>query len=160
MGLGGSRKGEALVTEPEVPQNLVEKGAELLNLAADEVWEAITPRLNAYLSALTDKRIVSSTTDEKRHWVLANADGKSGPYHGLPALLKDLAYAALRLALVERVAAYKRLPVVVDDAFSSLEPAKRALVAKMLKGISTQTQIIHRTVEEPPQGVADLVVQA
>ena len=26
--------------------------------------------------------------------------------------------------------------------------------------ISTQTQIIHRTAEEPPQGVADLVVQA
>jgi hypothetical protein len=159
MGLGGSRKGEALVPEPEVPQNLVEKGAELLNLASDEVWEAIAPRLNAYLSALTDKRIVSGKVDEKRHWVLANADGKSGPYHGLPAPLKDLAYAALRLALVERVATYKRLPVVVDDAFSSLEPAKRALVAKMLKGISAQTQIIHRTAEEPPQGVADLVVQ-
>jgi hypothetical protein len=160
MGLGGSRKGEAIVPEPEVPQNLVEKGAELLNLAADEVWEAISPRLNAYLSALTDKRIVSSKTDEKRHWILANAEGKSGPYHGLPSLLKDLAYAALRLALLERVASYKRLPVVVDDSFSSLEPSKRALVAKMLKGISAQTQIIHRTAEEPPQGTADLVVQA
>jgi hypothetical protein len=160
MGLGGSRRGGTIVPEPEVPQNLVDRAAELLNLSADEVWEAISPRLAAYLSALTDKRIVSSTTDEKRHWVLSNADGRSGPYHGLPTLLKDLAYAALRLALLERVAAYKRLPVVVDDAFSSLEPAKRALVAKMLKGISAQTQIIHRTAEEPPQGTADLVVQA
>jgi len=160
MGLGGSRRGGTTVPEPEVPQNLVERAAELLNQSADEVWEAISPRLSAYLSALTDKRIASSSTDEKRHWVLSNADGRSGPYHGLPPLLKDLAYAALRLALVERVAAYKRLPVVVDDAFSSLEPAKRALVAKMLKGISAQTQIIHRTAEEPPQGTADLVVQA
>jgi hypothetical protein len=160
MGLGGSRRGGTTVPEPEVPQNLVERAAELLNQSADEVWEAISPRLSAYLSALTDKRIASSSTDEKRHWVLSNADGRSGPYHGLPPLLKDLAYAALRLALVERVATYKRLPVVVDDAFSSLEPAKRALVAKMLKGISAQTQIIHRTAEEPPQGTADLVVQA
>ena len=160
MGLGGSRRGGTTVPEPEVPQNLVERAAELLNQSADEVWEAISPRLSAYLSALTDKRIASSATDEKRHWVLSNADGRSGPYHGLPPLLKDLAYAALRLALLERVAAYKRLPVVVDDAFSSLEPAKRALVAKMLKGISAQTQIIHRTAEEPPQGTADLVVQA
>ena len=160
MGLGGSRRGGTTVPEPEVPQNLVERAAELLNQSADEVWEAISPRLSAYLSALTDKRIASSSTDEKRHWVLSNADGRSGPYHGLPPLLKDLAYAALRLALLERVAAYKRLPVVVDDAFSSLEPAKRALVAKMLKGISAQTQIIHRTAEEPPQGTADLVVQA
>jgi hypothetical protein len=160
MGLGGSRRGGTTVPEPEVPQNLVERAAELLNQSADEVWEAISPRLSAYLSALTDKRIASSATDEKRHWVLSNADGRSGPYHGLPPVLKDLAYAALRLALLERVASYKRLPVVVDDAFSSLEPAKRALVAKMLKGISAQTQIIHRTAEEPPQGTADLVVQA
>jgi len=160
MGLGGSRRGGTLVAEPEVPQNLVDKAAELLNLSADEVWEAIGQRLSAYLSALTDKRIVSSTTDEKRHWVLSNADGRGGPYHGLPPELKDLAYAALRLALLERVAAYKRLPVLVDDAFSALEPAKRALIAKMLKGIAAQTQIIHRTPEEPPQGTADLVVQA
>ena len=160
MGLGGSRRGGTLVAEPEVPQNLVDKAAELLNLSADEVWEAIGQRLSAYLSALTDKRIVSSTTDEKRHWVLSNADGRGGPYHGLPPELKDLAYAALRLALLERVAAHKRLPVLVDDAFSALEPAKRALIAKMLKGIAAQTQIIHRTPEEPPQGTADLVVQA
>jgi hypothetical protein len=160
MGLGGSRRGGALVPEPEVPQNLVDKAAELLNLSADEVWEAIAQRLSAYLSALTDKRVVSSTTDEKRHWVLSNADGRGGPYHGLPPQLKDLAYAALRLALLERVAAYKRLPVVVDDSFSALEPTKRALIAKMLKGIAAQTQIIHRTAEEPPQGTADLVVQA
>ena len=50
--------------------------------------------------------------------------------------------------------------MLVDDAFSALEPAKRALIAKMLKGIAAQTQIIHRTPEEPPQGTADLVVQA
>jgi hypothetical protein len=160
MGLGESRRGGTLVPEPEVPQNLVDKAAELLNLSADEVWEAVGQRLSAYLTALTDKRIVSSTTDEKRHWVLSNADGRGGPYHGLPPQLKDLAYAALRLALLERVAAYKSLPVLVDDAFSALEPAKRALIAKMLKGIATQTQIIHRTSEEPPQGTADLVVQA
>jgi len=160
MGLGGSRRGGSFVSEPDVPQNLVDKAAELLNLSADEVWEAIGQRLSAYLSALTDKRIVSGSTDEKRHWVLSNADGRGGPYHGLPPQLKDLAYAALRLALLERVASYKRLPVVVDDAFSALEPAKRALIAKMLKGIAAQTQIIHRTPEEPPQGTADLVVQA
>jgi len=160
MGLGGSRRGGTMVAEPDVPQNLVDKAAELLNLSADEVWDAIGQRLSAYLSALTDKRIVSGTTDEKRHWVLSNADGRGGPYHGLPPQLKDLAYAALRLALLERVAAYKRLPVVVDDAFSALEPDKRALIAKMLKGIAAQTQIIHRTPEEPPQGTADLVVQA
>ena len=160
MGLGGSRKGGLLVPEPEVPKHLVDKAAELLNLHADEVWEAIAQRLSAYLVALSDKRIVSGKPDEKGHWVLSSADGRTGPYHGLPQPLKDLAYVALRLALIERVAAYKRLPVILDDAFSAFDPGKRALVAKMLKGIATQTQIIHRTSEAPPQGIADLVVAA
>jgi len=161
MGLGGSRRGAAsLVAEGEVPQSLVDKAADILNVAADEVWSSIATRLAAYLSALTDKRIVSATTDDKRQWILSNADGRTGPYQGLPAQLKDLAYAALRLSLLERVAAHKRLPVLVDDSFCALEPQKRALIAKMLKGIATQTQIIHRTGEAPPDGTADLVVEA
>jgi hypothetical protein len=160
MGLGDSRKGSALVPEPEVPKNLVEKAAELLNLSADEVWESISPRLSAYLGALTDKRVVSGQPDAKGLWILSSPDGRGGPYHGLPAQLKDLAYVALRLALLEKVASYKRLPVLIDDAFAPLDAPKRALVAKMLKGIGAQTQVIHRTSEEPPQGVADLVVQA
>jgi hypothetical protein len=160
MGLTSARKGGALLSEADIPQMLVDKAADILNLSADEVWSSIAPRLSAYLSALTDKRIVSATTDEKNQWILSNADGRTGPFQGLPPQLKDLAYVALRLALLERVAAYKRLPILVDDSFGGLEPQKRALVAKMLKGIAAQTQIIHRTGEAPPDGTADLVVQA
>ncbi|HWE25292.1 MAG TPA: hypothetical protein VG496_15250 [Myxococcales bacterium] len=159
MGLGGPIGGGASVPEPEVPRNLVEKAADILNVSPEEVWSSISQRLSAYLAALTDKRIVSATV-EKGQWMLSNADGRSGPYQGLPPQLKDLAYAALRLSLLERVAAHKRLPVLVDDSFGALEPAKRALVAKMLKAIAAQTQIIHRTGEAPPDGTADLVVQA
>jgi uncharacterized protein YhaN len=78
----------------------------------------------------------------------------------LPPPLRDLVYAGLRLALLERVAGYKRLPVVVDDAFGVLEAPKRALIGKMLKGIGTQTQVIHRVAATPDPGTADLVVQA
>jgi hypothetical protein len=90
--------------------------------------------------------------------VLAAPDGRSGPYTGLPPPLRDLVYVALRLALLERVAGYKRLPVVIDDAFGTFDPPKRALIGKMLKGIATQTQVIHRVVEPPPPGAADLVL--
>ena len=78
----------------------------------------------------------------------------------LPPPLRDLVYAALRLALLERVAGYKRLPVVVDDAFGILEAPKRALIGKMLKGIGTQTQVIHRVVDAPAAGTADTVLKA
>jgi len=49
---------------------------------------------------------------------------------------------------------------VVDDAFAILDAPKRGLIAKMLKGIGTQTQVIHRVTDAPPPGTADLVLQA
>lgn len=153
-------KGAVVIPEQEVPKSLIDRAAELLNIPSEELWSQMGPRLTAYLTALTDKRVVSAKPDEKGLLSLAAPDGRSGPYTSLPPPLRDLVYVALRLTLVERVAGYKRLPVVIDDAFGTLEPAKRALVAKMLKGISTQTQVIHRVAEPPPAGTADVVLQA
>ena len=112
-----------------------------------------------YQDIVTDKRIVSGKPDAKGHLQLAAADGRGGPYQGLPQPLKDQAYLAVRLSLIEKVAGYKRLPIIVDDAFGTLDAAKRALAHKMLKAISGLTQVIHRTPEAPPQGFADVMVQ-
>ena len=70
----------------------------------------------------------------------------------LPSPLRDLVYVGLRLALLERVAGYKRLPIVVDDSFGILDLPKRVLIGKMLKGIGTQTQVIHRRRAGDPAG--------
>ena len=117
-------------------------------------------RLTAYLQALTDRRVVAGKPDDKGALLLSASDGRSGSYMTLPPPLRDLVYAALRLALLERVAGYKRLPVVVDDAFGILEAPKRALIGKMLKGIGTQTQVIHRVADASETGTADLVLKA
>lgn len=157
MGISASAKSLAL-PEAEVPKSYLDRAAELLNLTPDELWAQLQPRLVAFLTALTDRRVVTATRDEKGLLMLAAHDGRSGPYTSLPMPLRDLVYASLRLALLERVGGYKRLPIVVDDAFGTFEPPKRALVAKMLKGIATQTQVLHRVVEAPPAGTADLVL--
>lgn len=159
MGISTSRSG-AVIPEPEVPKHMVSRAAELLNLGPDELWSQLAPRLASYLTALTDRRVVSGKPDEKGSLVLSAADGRNGGYMTLPPALRDLVYTGLRLALLERVAGYKRLPVVVDDAFGILEGPKRALIGKMLKGIGTQTQVIHRVAVTPEPGSADLVLQA
>jgi hypothetical protein len=159
MGISAQKNGGA-IPEAEVPQHLIARAAELLNLGVDELWAQMGPRLTSYLQALTDRRVVSGKPDEKGTLMLAAPDGRNGSFMTLPPPLRDLVYVALRLTLLERVCGYKRLPVVVDDAFGILEGPKRALIAKMLKGISTQTQVIHRVAEAPPAGTADLVLQA
>jgi uncharacterized protein YhaN len=159
MGFSGA-KGGAGVADAELPRDLISRAAELLNLGVDELWSQMSSRLVAYLHALTDKRVVSVKPDEKGNLVLSAPDGRSGSFMTLPPPLRDLVYVALRLALLERVCGYKRLPVVIDDAFGVLDAPKRGLICKMLKGIGTQTQVIHRLSEAPPPGTADLVLQA
>ena len=159
MGIADVKK-SASVPEAEVPKLVIGRAAEILNAHPDELFQQVGPRLKAYLAALTDQRVSTAARDDKGLLVLAAADGRSGPYTSLPPPLRDLVYVALRLALLERVVTQKKMPVVIDDAFGALEASKRALVAKMLKGISGQGQIIHRVVEPPPAGLADLVLQA
>ena len=157
--MGITAKSSMALPEAEVPKHMIDRAAELLNVTSEELWQQTNPRLLAYLTALTDKRVVSAKL-ENGLLVLTAPDGRSGPFTSLPPPLRDLVYAALRLALLERVGGYKRLPIVVDDAFGTFEPPKRALIAKMLKGISTQTQVIHRVAEKPPEGTADVVLEA
>ena len=159
MGLSTLKNGAAL-PEWEVPRELISRAAELLNLGVDELWSQLPARLTAYLQALTDRRVVAGKPDEKGALILSAPDGRSGSYMTLPPPLRDLVYVGLRLALLERVAGYKRLPVVVDDAFGILEAPKRALIGKMLKGIGTQTQVIHRVADASETGTADLVLKA
>jgi hypothetical protein len=52
------------------------------------------------------------------------------------------------------------MPVLVDDTFAAFDPSKRPLLHKMLKALSTQTQVLHRTSEAPAEGLADHVVKA
>jgi hypothetical protein len=160
MGLGDAPRGDVLVPDPEVPGHLVDRASDLMSTAPEQTWESIAEHVAAHLAALTDGALVSGMPDEKGSWIVTGEDGSTTPYQGLPPTLKDLAYAALRLALVEAVAPYKRLPIVVDDAFSALDADKRKAIAKVLKGIAAQTQVIHRTAEAPPDGIADHVVQA
>ena len=136
-----------------------ERAAELLACDVQALWAQVAPRLGTYLTALTDKRIVSGRHDGSQ-FLVAAADGRSGPFHTLPQPLRDQVYVALRLALLEKVVSVKKMPVVIDDMFATFEPPKKALVHKMLKGLSAQTQVLHRLAEQPPPGLFDHVVSA
>ena len=136
-----------------------ERAAELLACDPPSLWAQVAPRFGTYLTALTDKRIVSGRHDGTQLLVVA-VDGRSGPYHTLPQPLRDQVYVALRLALLERVVAVKKMPVVIDDMFATFDPPKKVLVHKMLKGLSAQTQVLHRMTEQPPPGLFDHVVSA
>jgi hypothetical protein len=160
LGLRSSEKHrKAPLPDAEVPKQLYARAAEVLGTPVEPLASAVEPRLAAYLAALTDKRVVAGRMNETGQLMLSTPDGRWGPYAGLPLPLRDLAYVALRLALLERVTLQRKLPVLIDDAFAPLEGRSRQLLARMVKGIAAQAQVVHRAQEPLPQGVADHVVQ-
>ncbi|MBS2021996.1 MAG: hypothetical protein JST92_06270 [Deltaproteobacteria bacterium] len=141
-------------------KKLFERAAELLGTTPAELMTAVAPRLSAYLTALTDKKLASAKMDPAGMVFLLAADGRGGPYATAPQPMKDQGYLAMRLALLERVIGAKKMPVFIDDTFASVDAAKKPLLAKMLKGLAQQTQVLHRVPEAPVAGVFDAVVQA
>ena len=142
------------------PKALLEQASSLTGEPLAELWANLGPRLASYVAALTDRRVASLRLEPDGFLSALAPDGRSGPFPSLPQALRDLTYTALRLALLERVAAVKKMPIFVDDTFLALEPVKRALVHKMLKGISAHTQVLLRCTELPAAGVADFIVKA
>jgi uncharacterized protein YhaN len=139
---------------------LLSAAAELLGKAPPQLFAETAPRLAQFLAALTDRRIATGKLDASGDVLFSAAAGRTAPLDALPGPLRDLAWSALRLCLLEKAAAAKRLPVIVDDSFAPLDPHKRGTVAKMLKAIAAHSQVIHRIPDAVPQGIADHVVQA
>ncbi len=156
---GLARRSSPGVDLAQAPRTILEQAAALVGGSVSDLWTQLEARLGIYLAALTDKRISALRLEPNGTLTAVAPDGRAGPYASLPHALRDLAYASLRLALLERVAQVKHMPIFVDDTFMPLDPAKRGLVHKMLKSISTHTQVLHRCAEPPPAGLADLLVR-
>lgn len=133
-----------------------ERAARVAGTDPARLHESMKERLRQYLAALTDKRFVGvKPAGAAVHPVAAS--GASGPLTGLAPADRDAIYVAVRLALAERVAATAKLPLLVDDPALLVDPAHRALFVKMLKSLGALTQVLVRSPQEPPAGVADHV---
>ena len=156
----GRATAEKTGTDSVHTKEVLSAAAELLGKAPPQLFAETAPRLAQFLAALTDRRIAAGKLDPGGEVLFSAPAGRTAALDALPGPLRDLAYSALRLCLLEKAAAGKRLPVIVDDSFAPLDPHKRATAAKMRKAIAAHSQVIHRIPDAVPEGIADHVVQA
>ena len=130
---------------------LVDPCPAVLKLAADlfaadlsSTCALLKDRCGQYLAALTDKRCTALEWDFEGRAALVVA-GKRMPAGGLPGRDLDLLYLALRLTVIERYSARFKAPVVIEDFFAAVDPAKLALLGKMLRSLGALTQLLHVT---------------
>lgn len=124
------------------------------------LWSAMRDRCVQYFSALTDRRYHGIDVDKEGH-ATVQSSGRVVAAGELPGKDLDLLYLSVRLTLVEKYSAQKRLPILMEDGFSGvIDPPKQPLFGRMLKHIGTLTQVLFVTgaAQTPPGADAVLPV--
>ncbi len=143
----------------EDPFPLVMKlGAELFLVEIPALVTLLKDRPSQYLSALTDRRYMEVEFSADGRATFKTSTGKV-PATELPGKDLDVAYLAVRLALVERFGAKAKVPVFIEDALTAVEEAKQPLAARMLKHLGSVTQVLHVSSQPAFTGAADGAVK-
>ncbi len=87
---------------------------------------------------------------EKRDWVKVSA---------LSQGTLDLVFLTARLGLVRLVTGDRRPPLIFDDPFVTLDGTRAARALGLLKGITSDFQVIYLTCSDRYDGVADAIVE-
>jgi hypothetical protein len=138
----------------------MQMACEIFSTDVPTLWGVMRDRCVQYLVALTDKRYHAIDLDASGR-ATVHAPGRTVPAGELPAKDLDLLYLALRLTLAEKAGAQAKLPVLIEDAFGGvIDIPKQALFARMLKHISSLTQVVHviGASQAPPQADTLLAV--
>ena len=159
VALGGSLASQTAAAAWEDPAPRLFSIAEDLftGMALDALTATVSERAGQYFSALTEKRFTGLELDS-RGQAKAVAPGRTVPAGALDEPDIDLLYLAVKLTLVEKLAATTKVTVILDEPFASFDEAKQQLLSRMLKYIAAQTQVIHATALATHRGHADASV--
>lgn len=128
-------------------------------LSLEALAEGLRERAGQYFAALTEQRFSGLELDERAR-VQALAPGRAIPAGALETGDLDLLYLALKLSLVERAAAAGKIALLLNEPFAALPPPVQQLLARSLKLIASQTQVIHATALPANHTAADAVVRS
>jgi len=139
-GVGGySDGGEAEL--PDRSRELVQATVDLLSIEVDTLAQKLVPRLEQYLQAFTQAKYGVSGVGPRGEITLLE-EGKEALYRDLEGEDLDLVDASLRFTLAEFVLRRYRIPLLVDDPFTDLDPKRRKLLAQMLGYFARATQVV------------------
>jgi hypothetical protein len=154
-GFGGYDGGGGL--SPDRSRDLMQAGADLVQMDVEGLVGRFQPRLVQYLSALSDGRLTGCSFGPRGELTVRTRDGEERPYVHLGGEGLDLVDLALRLALVESIASRSKIPLVVDDHATDYPERRRKLFVQMLGHISKLTQVVvFSGAEDIPGRVVDL----
>ncbi len=127
---------------PDRSRELIQAGADLVQMDVEGLVTEFKPRFLQYLGAFSDGRLKDGTFGPRGELTVTTVDGDPRPYAQLKGEGLDLVDLALRFALVEMVVANTRIPLLVDDPGGDFPERRRKLFVQMLQYLSKMTQVV------------------
>jgi len=72
---------------------------------------------------------------------------------------REMVCFCLRAGLVEAIAGKRRIPFVLDDPFTGLDPARQHAACQLLRSLGTKTQVILFTSNPALKTASDTVLE-
>lgn len=134
---------QGLQAAPDLGRRMLDLARDVFHAPIEDLATACAPRASQVISALTDGRYreVRFTNGLQTHLVDA-AGGEELAFGYLPAADRDVAWLAIKIALVEGALKRGRVPVIFDRSLDGLPDAKGPLLARMLAFLASSTQVV------------------
>jgi hypothetical protein len=132
----------ATAAPEEAPHGLVD--AALLDVGGVAAGAALQARASQIAQALSANRVAGVAVDA-RGGIAAVQGGRIVPLDALPVLDRDVAFLAVKLALLERALGGGRAVAVAEDVFAALPEAARKMAARLLRQGVRAGQLLHAT---------------
>lgn len=124
----------------------MERADDMFCLGVERLGAQIAARLGQMVGAFTEQRYRQVSFGGRGELSLGEAaTGRMVPFLMLAPADKDVAFLALKFALLEARAKSSPLPIVLDDPFVVMPELKHPLALKMLKYMGSVTQVLHLT---------------
>ncbi len=91
--------------------------------------------------------------------LLHDKNGASHGYASLSHSAREMACFCLRAGLVEAIAGKRRLPFVLDDPFTGMDPVRQQAACNVLRSLGTKTQVILFTSNAALKAPADFFAE-
>jgi len=137
-------------------RELMQGAAKELGGSPAAAARSLQGKASQVLQALSGNRITGLGVDDRGNLAI-EAGGRSSPAASLPPADRDLAFLALKLAVIERALAAGKLVALADDAFAGLPEGARRLAGRILKQLARPGQLVHATADVAFRESADHV---
>jgi hypothetical protein len=119
--------------------------ARWLGRGLGEIEAAVAPTFPVYLRSLTRGTLVAAERRGGQWLVRADPREQPRPFESVSPALRQRALIALRLALLERLAPSRPIPVLALASGLALDDEGSAALGRALRRLSAVTQIVHFT---------------